>query len=60
MSETRWFSVDEIAEHLGVRRETIYSWIDKKGLPAHKVGHLWKCRKKDVDEWVKSGKAADC
>ena len=60
MSETRWVSVDEIAEHLGVRRETIYNWIEKRGLPAHKVGHLWKFQKKDVDSWVKSGKAADC
>ena len=47
MSETRWVSVDEIAEHLGVRRETIYNWIEKRGLPAHKVGHLWKFQKKD-------------
>jgi excisionase family DNA binding protein len=59
MSETRWLSVDEIAEHLGVGRETIYTWIEKRELPAHKVGRFWKFQKKDVDNWVKSGKAAD-
>ena len=59
MSDTRWLSVDEIAEHLGGGRETIYAWIEKRELPAHRVGRLWKFQKEDVDNWVKSGKAAD-
>ncbi|MGD9212699.1 MAG: helix-turn-helix domain-containing protein [Desulfobacteraceae bacterium] len=50
----RWLSVDEIAGHLGVNRETIYRWIDQKGLPGHKIGRLWKFNKQEVDDWVKS------
>lgn len=56
--EDRWLSVEEIAAHLGVKRDTIYKWIDRKGLPAHKVGRLWKFRKPEVDAWVCSGSAA--
>jgi excisionase family DNA binding protein len=48
----RWLSVDEIASYLGVKRDTVYKWIDRKNLPAHKVGRLWKFRKQEVDEWV--------
>ena len=59
MVEARWLSVDEIAAYLGVGRETIYSWIDKRDLPAHRVGRFWKFQKEDVDNWIKSGKAAD-
>lgn len=59
MSDTRWLSVDEIATHLGVGKETIYAWIEKRDLPAHRVGRFWKFQKEDVDDWVKSGKAAD-
>ena len=30
MMDERWLSVDEIAEYLGVGRETIYNWIEKR------------------------------
>ena len=59
MSDTHWLSVDEIATHLGVGQETIYAWIEKRDLPAHRVGCFWKFQKEDVDNWLKSGKAAD-
>jgi len=57
MSE-RWFSVDEIAEHLGVKRDTIYKWVARKNMPSHKVGRLLKFQVKEVDQWVRDGKAA--
>jgi excisionase family DNA binding protein len=53
----RWLSVEEIAAHLGVNRDTIYKWIERKKLPAHKVGRLWKFMASEVDEWVRAGKA---
>jgi excisionase family DNA binding protein len=48
----RWLSVDEIAGYLGVKRDTVYKWIGRANMPAHKVGRLWKFRKHEVDEWV--------
>lgn len=35
-----WASVEEAARHLGVSKDTIYRWIDRKRLPAHKIGRL--------------------
>ena len=43
--EDRWFSVDEIAAYLGIKRDTGYKWITEKRMPAHRVGRLWKFRK---------------
>lgn len=55
--ETRWQSVEEIATHLGVNRDTIYKWIDRKRMPAHKVGRLWKFKLDEIDQWVRDGQA---
>lgn len=52
-----WVSVEQIAEHLGVRRDSIYRWIDAKGLPAHRIGRLWKFKVSEVDDWVRAGGA---
>jgi len=55
----RWLSVDEIAEHLGIKRDTVYKWITTKDMPAHRVGRLWKFMKDEIDDWVKAGGASD-
>jgi len=62
MSETienRWLSVDEIATYLGVKRDTVYKWIERKNMPAHKVGRLWKFKVDEVDQWVRKAEASD-
>jgi excisionase family DNA binding protein len=57
--ESRWLSVEEIAKYLGVVDHTVYRWIESRGLPAHRVGKLWKFKTEEVDSWIKSGKATD-
>ncbi|MGD9824718.1 methylation-associated defense system helix-turn-helix domain-containing protein MAD1 [Desulfobacter sp.] len=57
--DDRWLSVADIADYLGVKKDTVYKWLSKKIIPAHKVGRLWKFKKDEVDEWVRSDGAAD-
>jgi excisionase family DNA binding protein len=38
--DDRWLSVEEIAAYLGVNRDIVYNWIERKQLPAHKMGRL--------------------
>ena len=59
MMNDRWLSVDEIAAYLGIKRDTVYKWIERRDMPAHKAGRLWKFRKEEVDNWVRSGGAND-
>ena len=59
MTEDRWLSVDDIAEHLGVVKASIYRWIESRGLPAHRVGKLWRFNKDEVDQWVRRGGTAN-
>jgi excisionase family DNA binding protein len=51
--EDRWLSVKEIAAYLGIKPDTVYKWIRRKNLPAHKAGRLWKFRREEVDAWVR-------
>ena len=55
--EDRWLSVDEIASYMGIKRDTVYKWIDRRNMPAYKMGRLWKFRKEEIDEWVRQGGA---
>ena len=55
----RWCSTKEMCEYLGVSRDTLLTWINEKNMPASKVGRSWKFKTSEVDEWIKSGKAAD-
>ena len=55
----KWSSLEEIAENLGVSKDTIYRWISTKQMPAHKVGKLWKFKISEIDKWVTKGEAAD-
>lgn len=58
--EDKWINTDEAADYFGVKATTIREWIKKNNrIPAHKIGLLWKFKKDELDEWVKSGKSAD-
>lgn len=59
VASDRWLSVDEIAEYLGIKRDTVYKWIERKNMPAHKVGSLWKFKRDEIDAWVRTGEAAE-
>jgi excisionase family DNA binding protein len=55
----KWSSVEEVAEHLQVHKDTIRLWIKKGDIPARKVGRLWRFKISEIDEWVQSGKSSD-
>ena len=52
-----WTSVEDVARHLGVAKDSIFRWIERRNLPAHRIGRLWKFKVSEVDEWVRAGGA---
>ena len=51
ISNDCWIGLEEAANYLGVKKETVRNWIKK-------TGKLWKFKKSELDSWVKSGKSA--
>jgi excisionase family DNA binding protein len=52
-----WSPVDEIANHLRVAQDSIYRWIETRGLPAQKIGRIWNFKLSEADTWVRAGGA---
>lgn len=59
MTQEPWVSVENVAGHLGVAKDSVYRWIDARNLPAHRIGRLWKFKLSEVDEWVRAGGAQE-
>ena len=57
MTTEPWASVEDVAKHLGVAKDSVYRWIESRHLPAHKIGRRWKFKLSEVDEWVRAGGA---
>src|SRR5208283_741026 len=54
--EERWVGVDDVATHLGVAKDSVYRWIEGRGLPAHRGGRLFRIKLSEIDEWVSQDK----
>ncbi len=59
MTTEPWVSVEDVAKHLGVAKDSVYRWIDTRGLPAQRIGRLWKFKLSEVDEWVRTESASE-
>jgi excisionase family DNA binding protein len=55
----KWLSVEEIADHLGISRETVYRWLENGKIPSHRIGKLWRFKTSEVDQWITAGGAEE-
>jgi excisionase family DNA binding protein len=54
-----WVTAQQVSLHLGVAKDTVYRWRERRGMPAHRIGKPWKFQLSEVDEWVRTGGADD-
>lgn len=45
-------SIDELANNLGMSKETIYQWTSMKVIPFYKVGRLVRFDEQEIDSWL--------
>ncbi len=50
----RLIDIDELAEYLKLKKQTIYNWLHERKISGIKVGGVWRFDRRDIDSWLKS------
>jgi len=48
----RLIDIDELAEYLKLKKQTIYNWLNQKKISGIKVGGVWRFDRKEIDKWL--------
>ncbi len=52
-NNSRLMSIDELADYLGLRKQTIYNWLHKNKISGIKIGKVWRFDRRDIENWLK-------
>ncbi len=52
----RLLDIDELADYLKLKRQTLYNWLHQGKISGIKVGGVWRFERKEIDAWLKSGR----
>ncbi|MDD4894424.1 MAG: helix-turn-helix domain-containing protein [Candidatus Omnitrophica bacterium] len=50
----RLIDIDELADYLKLRKQTIYNWLHQRKISGIKVGGVWRFDRRDIDSWLRS------
>jgi excisionase family DNA binding protein len=45
-------TLEEVAEYLRLKPQTIYKWAQERRIPAVKLGKEWRFRRSILDRWL--------
>ena len=51
---SRLINIDELADYLRLKKQTIYNWLHQGKISGLKVGGVWRFDRRDIDLWLKS------
>ena len=54
MAQHRLMDIDELADYLRLRRQTIYNWLHQNKIAGIKIGGVWRFSRRDIDKWLRS------
>jgi excisionase family DNA binding protein len=54
MDQTKWLTIEELAEYLKMGRTKLYRMAQEGDIPASKVGNQWRFDREEIDQWMKS------
>ena len=54
---TELMTLEEVGNYLRVTKKTIYRLLERRGIPATKVGRQWRFDKTSIDVWLRQSSA---
>ena len=52
--ERRYLGIKELSEYIGIKVNTIYSWVSQKKIPHKKIGRLVRFDLIEINPWIES------
>lgn len=49
---SRLIDIDELAEYLKLKKQTIYNWLSDGKISGIKVGGVWRFDRKEIEAWL--------
>ncbi len=53
---SRLMDVDELADYLRLKKQTIYNWLSDRKISGIKVGGVWRFDRREISAWLKTRK----
>ena len=50
-NDDKIMTLEEVADYLRVKHQTIYTWAQEKKIPAAKLGKEWRFKKSMINQW---------
>jgi len=50
----RLMDIEELANYLRLKKQTIYNWLHQGKFTGIKVGGVWRFERREIDAWLKS------
>ena len=50
--QSRWMTLQEVAEYLQLSKDMIYRLAQSGRIPASKVGSRWRFKRERIDRWM--------
>jgi excisionase family DNA binding protein len=54
MGRQQWYSIKEVAEELGVHRNTIHNWMDSGEIKFSRFGRQYRISRLMLDRWTEA------
>ncbi len=56
VNDKQYLTAKEVADLLGVKEKTLYSWAAEGRIPSHKFGRLRRFFRTDVNDFIKQSR----